>query len=44
MKHNIVRATFVIVSVSAIWAALAVPATAQRFPGIGTVMTYNVNE
>jgi hypothetical protein len=44
MKPNIARATFVIVSVTAIWAATAVPAVAQHFPGIGTVMTYNVNE
>jgi hypothetical protein len=44
MKRNIARATLVIVSVAAIWAAMAVPAIAQSFPGIGTVMTYNVNE
>jgi hypothetical protein len=44
MKRNITRATLVIVSVAAMWSAIAVPATAQRFPGIGTVMTYNVNE
>ena len=44
MKRNISRTTLVIVSVAAIWAAAAVPAMAQHFPGIGTVMTYNVNE
>jgi len=44
MKRNIARATLVIVSVAAIWMAMAVPATAQSFPGAGTVMTYNVNE
>ncbi|MGA9496706.1 MAG: hypothetical protein WBV41_12680 [Terriglobales bacterium] len=44
MRRNITRATFGIVSIAAICAAIAVPAMAQRFPGIGTVMTYNVNE
>ena len=44
MKRNIARAALLIVSVAAIWSATAVPATAQHFPGIGTVMTYNVNE
>jgi hypothetical protein len=44
MKRNIARATLVIVSAATIWVAVAAPATAQRFPGIGTVMTYNVNE
>jgi hypothetical protein len=44
MKRNITRTTLVIVSVAAMWSAMAVPATAQRFPGIGTAMTYNVNE
>jgi hypothetical protein len=44
MKRNIARATLVIFSVTALWAAVAIPATAQHFPGIGTVMTYNVNE
>jgi hypothetical protein len=44
MKSNIARATLVIVSVAAIWAAMAAPVIAQSFPGIGTVMTYNVNE
>ena len=44
MKRNIARATLVIVSVTAIWAATTLPAGAQHFPGIGTVMTYNVNE
>jgi hypothetical protein len=44
MKRNISRTTLVIVSVAAIWAAAAVPGMAQHFPGIGTVMTYNVNE
>jgi hypothetical protein len=44
MKRNIARVTLVIVAATVIWAALAVPATAQSLPGIGTVMTYNVNE
>jgi hypothetical protein len=44
MKHNIARAKLVISSIAALWAAMAVPAAAQHFPGIGTVMTYNVNE
>ncbi len=44
MKRNIARTTLVIVSVAAVCAATAVPAMAQHFPGIGTVMTYNVNE
>ena len=44
MKRNIARATLVIFFVAAIWGAAAVPAVAQSFPGIGTVMTYNVNE
>jgi hypothetical protein len=44
MKRNIARTALVIVSIGAIWATMAVPAIAQSFPGIGTVMTYNVNE
>lgn len=44
MKHNIAWAKIVISSAAALWAAMAVPAAAQHFPGIGTVMTYNVNE
>lgn len=44
MKRNIARATLVIVSVAAIWVVMAVPARAQSLPGVGTVMTYNVNE
>jgi hypothetical protein len=40
MKRSIVRVASVIVSV----AAMAVLAMAQSFPGIGIVMTYNVNE
>jgi hypothetical protein len=44
MKRNIARETLVFFSVAATWAAIAVPAIAQSFPGIGTVMTYNVNE
>jgi hypothetical protein len=44
MKGKIARSTFVIGSILAIWAAIALPARAQRFPGIGVVMTYNVNE
>jgi hypothetical protein len=44
MKRDIARATFTIISIAAICVAVAVPATAQSIPGIGTVMTYNVNE
>ncbi len=44
MKRNLPRTTFVVVSVAAIWAAVAVPGGAQDFPGAGIVMTYNVNE
>jgi len=44
MTRNIARTTFVIASVAGIWAAMAVSAIAQSFPGAGTVMTYNVNE
>lgn len=43
MKRNLARALSVIVFVAA-WAVTAVPAVAQSLPGIGTVMTYNVNE
>jgi hypothetical protein len=44
MKRSIARSIFVIVFVLAIWVAMAALAAAQRFPGIGVVMTYNVNE
>ena len=44
MKGNIARTKLVIVSVAALWAVMAVPAMAQLLPGVGTVMTYNVNE
>jgi len=44
MKRNITRATLGMISVAALWAVPAAPAVAQHFPGIGTVMTYNVNE
>jgi len=44
MKRNLTRTTLVIVSAAAIWGAATVPAIAQSLPGIGTVMTYNVNE
>jgi hypothetical protein len=44
MKRNTARTTLVIVCVAAIWAVMAVPAMAQFLPGVGTVMTYNVNE
>ena len=44
MKRKIARATLLIVSVAAISAAMAVSAMAESFPGIGIVMTYNVNE
>src|SRR5208282_1285465 len=43
-KRSIARTTLMIVSVGAILAGMAAPALAQRFPGVGTVMTYNVNE
>ena len=44
MTRNIARITLVLASVGVIWAAMAVSAVAQSFPGPGTVMTYNVNE
>jgi endonuclease/exonuclease/phosphatase family metal-dependent hydrolase len=44
MNRNIARLMLMIVSVAGIWGTAAVPAVAQSFPGIGTVMTYNVNE
>jgi hypothetical protein len=44
MTRNIARITLVIASLAGIWAATVVSATAQSFPGAGTVMTYNVNE
>ncbi len=44
MTRNITRITLVIASVAVIWAAMAVSAISQSFPGAGTVMTYNVNE
>lgn len=44
MKRSIASTTLMIVSVAAIWAAMAAPAVAQLIPGVGTVMTYNVNE
>ena len=44
MKRSVVSTTLMIVSVAAIWAAMAVPAVAQLIPGVGSVMTYNVNE
>jgi endonuclease/exonuclease/phosphatase family metal-dependent hydrolase len=43
MKPNVAWAVVVIVPVAAL-CAMALPATAQSFPGIGIVMTYNVNE
>jgi hypothetical protein len=43
-KSNLTRAVLMVISVVAIWPAMAVPATAQSFPGVGIVMTYNVNE
>ena len=44
MKRSIASTTLMIVSVASIWAAMAAPARAQLLPGVGTVMTYNVNE
>jgi hypothetical protein len=44
MKRNAARATLVIASFAAVWAVMTAAAVAQQFPGIGTVMTYNVNE
>jgi hypothetical protein len=44
MKRDSARATFTIISIALIWLAVAVPSPAQPIPGIGTVMTYNVNE
>jgi len=44
MTRKIARAMAVILSMAMICAAIAAPAVAQRIPGFGTVMTYNVNE
>ena len=44
MKRNFVRPTLLIISVAAAWAGMGLSALAQSLPGIGTVMTYNVNE
>jgi hypothetical protein len=44
MKSQIARVALMMVSVAAIWSATTVPAKAQAFPGVGVVMTYNVNE
>jgi endonuclease/exonuclease/phosphatase family metal-dependent hydrolase len=44
MKRNIARVALFITSVAAAWAGMTLPAIAHSFPGIGTVMTYNVNE
>jgi endonuclease/exonuclease/phosphatase family metal-dependent hydrolase len=44
MKRNILRASLLMTSVAAAWAGMTLPAMAQSFPGIGTVMTYNANE
>ncbi|MFZ3370018.1 MAG: hypothetical protein WA239_23105, partial [Candidatus Sulfotelmatobacter sp.] len=38
------RASLITIPIAAIFSAIAVPAVAQSFPGVGTVMTYNVNE
>jgi hypothetical protein len=44
LMKRIALTTLMIVSFAAIWAAMAAPAMAQLIPGVGTVMTYNVNE
>jgi hypothetical protein len=44
MKRNMTRVSLITISIAAIFSAIAVPAVAQSFPGVGTVMTYNVNE
>ena len=44
MKRNMTRASLITISIATIFPAIAVPAVAQSFPGVGTVMTYNVNE
>jgi hypothetical protein len=44
MKRNITRASLITISIAAIFSAITVPTAAQSFPGVGTVMTYNVNE
>jgi hypothetical protein len=44
MKHNSATATLLVAFLLTLLAGMIVPATAQRFPGVGTVMTYNVNE
>jgi hypothetical protein len=43
-QSYLARVVLVILGVAAVWATMTVPATAQTFPGIGIVMTYNVNE
>ena len=42
MKRNMTRVSLITISIAAIFSAIAVPAVAQSFPGVGTVMTYNV--
>jgi endonuclease/exonuclease/phosphatase family metal-dependent hydrolase len=44
MKNKVTQATILLVSITVVTAVIAVPATAQHLPGLGTVMTYNVNE
>lgn len=44
MKSQIVRAALMMVFVATAWSAMTAPAKAQAFPGVGVVMTYNVNE
>ncbi len=44
MTRNTAPTALMIISGVAIWAAVTAPTLAQSLPGIGTVMTYNVNE
>jgi hypothetical protein len=44
MKRDSTSATIFVISLLALLGGVAIPARAQHFPGIGTVMTYNVNE
>ncbi|HET6180803.1 MAG TPA: endonuclease/exonuclease/phosphatase family protein [Candidatus Sulfotelmatobacter sp.] len=44
MNRSIASATLVVLSIAVIGTLTALPAAAQSIPGVGTVMTYNVNE
>ena len=44
MKRSMTRISLTANFISVIFSVITVPALAQSFPGVGTVMTYNVNE